>query len=196
MNRPEMTRNAVALVVIAISLLTTACNKAKPTSPGPGTGTNSVSNSVRFTRQDSSVIVMGPAYAICCAIWEPGYVDKMAFKILFYDSLGVQGGWKLFLLLDEAKQDTSYALPTTGVGQSHVSMFVFDLETGNEANSAQSVSSGTITLHSFSCGPPVRIDATVDAVLGSELGGGAPIRAQGRLTGAVYTNPLGCAFSF
>ena len=46
------------------------------------------------------------------------------------------------------------------------------------------------------CGPPARIDATVDGVLGSELGGGAPIRAQGRLTGTVYTNPLGCTFSF
>lgn len=190
-----MTRNPVALVVITISLFTTACDKDNPTRPGPGASTNSVSNSVRFTRQDSSVIVMGPTYAICCATWEPGYVDKMAFKVLFYDSLGVHGTWELFLLSDEAKQDTSYVLPTTGAGQSHVFMFVFDRETGNEASSEQSGSSGTITLHSFSCGPPARIDAMLDAVLGSEFGAGPPIRVQGRLTGTVYTNPLGCTFS-
>lgn len=191
-----MTRNAVAFVVISISLLTSACGKDKSTSPGPVAGTNNVSNSVRFTRQDSSVIVMGPVYAICCATWEPGYVDKMAFKVLFYDSLGVQGGWKLFLLSDEAKQDTTYVLPTTAAGQSHVSMFIYDLVTGNETNSDQSSSSGTVTVHSFSCGPPAKIDATIDVVLGSELGGGPPIRAQGRLTGTVYTNPLACTFSF
>jgi len=120
----------------------------------------------------------------------------MAFKVLFYDSLGVQGGWKLFLLSGEAKQDTTYVLPTTAAGQSHVSMFIADSETGNESNSDQGGSSGTITLHSFSCGPPARIDATIDAVLASELGGGSPIRAQGRFTGTVYTNPFGCAFSF
>ncbi len=114
---------------------------------------------------------MGQAYAVCCATWESGYVDKMAFKVLFYDSLGTQGGWKLFLLSDEARQDTTYVLPTTGAGQSHVSMFIADLEAGIESNSDQAGSSGTITLHSFSCGPPTRIDATIDAVLASELGG-------------------------
>jgi hypothetical protein len=191
-----MSRGTLAVASVFCCLLAAACGKDKPTSPVPNTGTNSISNSVRFTRQDSSVIAMGQAYAVCCATWEPGYVDKMAFKVLFYDSLGVQGGWKLFLLSEEAKQDTTYVLPTSAAGQSHVSMFIFDVETGNETNSDQSSSSGTITLHSFSCGPPASIDATIDAVLASELGGGAPIRVQGRLTGTVYTNPLGCAFSF
>ena len=73
---------------------------------------------------------------------------------------------------------------------------VVDVGTGNEARSDQAGSSGTVIIHSLTCGTPARIDATVDALLQSRTPGGEPIRVRGRFTAIVYTNPISCVFSF
>ncbi len=186
-------QRVVACALFALLLFAACDDDEVPTRPMP----NLLRNTLTFVRQDSTQIPIGTVYAVCCAVWEPGFIDKQALKILFYDPANQLGGWKLFLLPNEAARDSTYTLPTAEAGQSHVSMFVVD-PNGNELNSDVMESAGSITLHSFSCGPPVRADVTVDAVLGSEFGGGPPIRVQGRLTAEIHTNPspLGCDFSF
>ena len=158
---------------------------------------NEIIDSLTFERQAGTSISMGTDLAICCGIWEPGYIDKNALKILFYDSSMQEAGWRFFILVDEIAEDSSYMLPTSEAGQSAISMFVFDVPTGNELNSDTDESSGSVTINSFSCGPPVTIDFTIDATIGSEYFQGPSVSVTGTFRCTVYTNPspFGCDFS-
>ncbi len=174
------------LLLCGIAFLPACGDDHKPGSPGtpipPATGP------LTFTRSDSTVLSMGDTTRICCGVWDPGFIDKNALKVVIYDPSGQRGGWKLFVLADEAVADSAYSLPTAPVGefsQSPVNLFVNDVARGNEASSSASGARGTILVHSFSCGPPVRIDATIDAVLASELAGGSEVRARGRFRAEV-----------
>jgi hypothetical protein len=85
------------------------------------------------------------------------------------------------ILIDRAQAGATTILPTTVVPPSkvaYVSMFVADL--GNDLNSDTDESTGTITVHSFSCCPTaMQLDFDVDAVLGSEFAGAPSMRVQG-----------------
>ena len=142
-------------------------------------------------------MTMGTDYAICCSVWEEGYIDKVALKIFYYDPSFQQEAWKLFILVDQASQDTSYALPTPEAGQAPITMFVADIPTGNELASNQSESSGTFTVHSFNCGPPVSVSLTIDATIASEFGNGPSVSVSGTFSCTIHSNPapFGCDFS-
>jgi hypothetical protein len=165
----------------------------------PETNKHVVQNNLIFTRQDGTSMTMGTNYAICCSVWEAGHIDKNALKILYYDPISQQtAGWKLFILVDEASQDTTYALPTLAAGQAPISMFLADIPTGNELNSDQSESTGTFTIRSFNCGPPASVSLTIDATVASEFGNGPSVSVSGTFSCTVYSNPapFGCQFSF
>lgn len=168
-----------------------------PTGGTPGPTGNEVVDSLTFERQDGTTMSMGTDLAICCGIWESGHIDKNTLKILFYDSAMQESGWKLFILADEAVEDTSYTFPTLDEGQSPVSIFFFDLSTGNELSGDTDESSGTITINSFSCGPPVTIDLTIDAVIGSEFFQGPWVHITGTFKCTISDNPafFGCDFA-
>lgn len=102
-------------------------------------------------------------------------------RIVLYDPANQKPGWQILILVDRAQAGAPTALPTTVVPPSkveYVSIFVADF--GNDLSSDTDESSGTITVHSFSCSPTtIQIDFDVDAVLGSEFGGGPSMRVQG-----------------
>ncbi|TMQ58889.1 MAG: hypothetical protein E6K76_06615 [Candidatus Eisenbacteria bacterium] len=185
----------LALAVLAASLACLGCGSNKPTTPIRPPGSNSISDGFTFTREDSTTILMGRTHAVCCSLWEPGYINRETVKILYYDNTKARSTWKMFVIPDEMTQDSVFSLPTPAAGQGPVMVFVYDVGTGNEASSVEQGSSGTVTIHSLSCGPPTRIDATIDAFLGSEFAGGGRIRVRGRFTATVYTNPIACDFS-
>ena len=173
-----------------------ACKKD---STEPKNKENEVQNNLIFNRQDGSTLATGTDYAICCGIWEAGYIDKNTLKILFYDQVSHQkAGWKIFILVDEASQDTGYILPTLEAGQAPVSMFINDIPTGNQLNSDQSSSSGTITIRSLNCGPPVSVSLTIDVKISSEFANQPSVKVTGTFSCKVYSNPapFGCEFSF
>ena len=177
-------RLAAVLTLGAIALLSGCGDDDKPRPPTtPITPIPPLSGPLAFARADSTVLEMGDSLRICCGTWDEGFIDKTAFKILMYDPANQKGGWKLFVLPGEVMMEHAYPLPTAGVaqyGQSPVNLFVVDFERGNEAASDEEDSRGTIVVHSLSCGPPVRIDASIDAVLASEFGDGPEVRARGR----------------
>ena len=143
-----------------------------------------------FTREDSTTI-----QSEVMQIVRAHYINRETVKILYYDNTKARSTWKMFVIPDEMTQDSVFSLPTPAAGQGPVMLFVYDVGTGNEASSVEQGSSGTVTIHSLSCGPPTRIDATIDAYLGSEFAGGGRIRVRGRFTATVYTNPIACDFS-
>jgi len=184
------------LILAAASLMGMGCGRTRLTEPRLPPGANYVADGLAFTRQDATPIPMGRTYAVCCSTWEKGYIDRETIKIFFYDATKRSSYWKMFVIPDEVLGDSVFTFPTPTAGVGPVAIFVNDVGTGNEASGEQAASSGTITIHSFSCGPPTQIDATVDAVLASEFAGGNPIRVQGRFTATVYTNSIACVFGF
>jgi len=184
-----------AVAVLAACLACLACGTTKPTAPIVPPGNNSVVDGFTFTRQDSTPIFMGHSHAVCCSTWEAGFINRETVKVFYYDNTKTRSSWKMFVIPDEVAGASVFSLPTPEAGQGPVMLFVYDVDTGNEASSVQQGSSGTVTIHSLSCGPPTQIDATIDADLGSEFAGGGRVHVRGRFTATVYTNSISCAFS-
>lgn len=185
--------------LLTVLFLGIGCGDDDSGSTKSGSQDNQIENSLVFTREDESIVTCGTDYAICCGIWEPGYIDKNTLKIMFADPQWELAAWKLFILVDEVTSGTTYTLPTPEAGEGPVCMFVADVPTQNELCSVTEESSGTIKINSFSCGPPVVVDVTITATIGSEYGSSAPsVQVAGNFSCTVYSNPapFGCDFSF
>jgi len=106
---------------------------------------------------------------------------ERAMRIVFYDPAQSKPGWDIVVLLDRAQAGAVINLPTVVVPPSKVpavNMFVADL--GNDLNSDDNDSAGTITVHSFSCDARgMQLYFSVDATLGSEFAGGATMDVHG-----------------
>lgn len=166
------------------------CGDDSSTNPDGDT----VQNSIVFSREDQSEVLVGGARAICCGNWEPGAIDRLAVKVFFYDPGNAAAGWKLFLLLDDVAAGETYSLPTASSDNpEQFFLFVNDVADGNELASDLVESSGTVKVDVVDCGPPLRLDVTVDATLRSEVAMPA-VRAVGRLRVTVHTVPVQCDF--
>lgn len=163
--------------------------------PAGATPTNDIDNQLVFTRPDSTEIAIGTQYAICCGIWEAGFIDKNTLKIFFFGASQQESFWKLFLIVDEIQVGEAYSLPTDA--SSPLRMFAFDAGDQNELSSDDEASTGTITVQIMDCGPPLEVRVTVDAVLGSEFNFGPPLAVSGEFRATVHSNPasFGCDFS-
>jgi hypothetical protein len=169
-------------ILIVAAALSVACSQDEvPTTPGSAP-TTEIDNSLVFHRADSTIVTMGTGAVVCCGIYDPTFVNERAMQIAIHDVFNPVPFWQFLLLTEHAQAGTVTMLPTTLVPPSkvsYVSMFVAD--TGNQMSSDQAASTGTITVHSFSCTPTsIRIDFDVDAVLASEFAVGAPMRVKGR----------------
>ncbi|NIO00723.1 MAG: hypothetical protein GTO42_01070 [Candidatus Latescibacteria bacterium] len=191
----KVTLHRQLIMAVALSLLLAlSCSEDEKGGSPTGPRINSVDNNLVFKYQSGREIQMGSDYAICCGIWEPGYIDKNALKIFFYDPSFQQSFWKLFIVVDELTVDSTYSLPTNG---SPVSMFFVDFSNSNELYSHEPESSGSITVYSLDCGPPVKLVFSIDATVGSEYAGMPSVDVSGYFSCAIYSNPapFGCDFS-
>ena len=189
------------VVLVVVLIIMAACGKDDPpTGPGSG-GENAVGNNLSFMRQDGTDLVMGTDYAICCGVWEEGYIDKNTLKILLYDPLllsdpeNMDSFWKLFIIVDEVTLGSAYSFPTANDGP--VKVFLVDVVTNNELNGDADDSVGTITIDSLDCGPPLSVSLTIDATIGSEYLHGPTVQISGSFSATVHSNPspLGCDFA-
>ncbi len=192
-SKMELAGLTVLIGSLAVLWLSFGCgdDDSKPAQPAPPE--NEVLNNLTLAREGGAAISSGDMMAVCCSVWESGYIDKLTLKILCGDSAAA---WKLFILVDEAAQSTVYTLPIAGVGVDPVNMFIVDFTDGNEANSDLSESTGTITINSFSCGPPVTVDVSINATIASE-NGRPKVEVAGTFECTVHSNPapFGCDFS-
>jgi len=194
-------RTAKSALMFALLLLPGCGDDDKPTKPSSFTPPTNppppLTQALAFTRADSTGVAMGDSMWICCGVWDDGYIDKTAFKVVLFDPANHKSGWRLFVL-PEVEIGRVYSLPTissTPTSQSPVNLFIADYSNGNELASDQDESRGTMVVHSLSCGPPARIDISIDAVLGSEFGDGPEMRAYGRFQ--VEASPTSdCSFGY
>ena len=169
------------LLVGATLFLASCSDDDEPNAPEPVT-TAVITDSLVFTRSsDSTLVDMGEATLVCCGLYDPSFVNERAMRVVLYDPANQKPGWQVLILVDRAQAGAITTLPTTVVAPSkvaHVSMFVADF--GNDLSSDTEESSGTITVRSFSCSATsIQLDFSVDAILGSEFGGGPSMRVQG-----------------
>ena len=191
--------------LIGLLLLgTISCSDNDTVSSGNGDGHNGenlIQNNMAFMREGGTTLAMGSDYAICCATWEPGYIDKNTLKIFLYDPLlwsdptNAKSFWKLFIVVDEIDLETPYSFPT--YSDAPLRVFVVDVTNGNELSSAEEESSGIITIESLTCGSPLQITFSIDATIGSEFHLSPTVNVTGTFSATVYSNPslLGCGFS-
>jgi hypothetical protein len=182
-------------------MLTTGCGDDDPASSGPNS--NQIYDSLLFIRERGAIMTTGPDWAICCGEWEPGVNEDNTLKIYVYDALGQEAGFKLFVLLDSVEENVDYSLPTEPAGDAPVSLFINDvsdpsLAVENHCRSSVTGSTGTIVVNSFSCGPPVTLDVSIEASIVSETFGSPPVTVSGRFICEIYENPatFGCDFGF
>jgi hypothetical protein len=90
-------------------------------------------------------------------------------------------GMQLVVVPSLVAADTEVTLPAYAT-ESGVSLFIYDRETGDEANSGAEDSSGSITIDTASCDPAPLIEMRFDAVLGSELFGLDPLDVLGEIS--------------
>jgi hypothetical protein len=172
---------AVPLALAAAAMLSAGCDKHHASSaPAPPVETV-VADSLVFQRADSSVVAMGETPLVCCGLYDPGFVNERAMRVVFYDPANQMPGWQILILIDRAQPGATTTLPTEVVAPSKVaavSMFVADF--GNDLSSDAEDSGGIIVVHSFRCtATTIEIEFSVDAVLGSEYAGGPSMRVHG-----------------
>jgi hypothetical protein len=182
MSRLHRRAAGVARLLLPSLALLLACHRdGKPGLLNPGTVSTVVADSLVFTRADSTRITTGTTPLVCCGLYDPSFVNERTMRIVLYDPAYQKPGWEILVLIDRAVAGAITTLPTVVVAPSkvpRVSMFVADI--GNELSSDAEDSSGTITVHSFQCtATAIRIDFSVDAILGSELASSPSMRVQG-----------------
>lgn len=189
-------RILMAGILIVGVMLSLGCGDDDPASSD--TGDNHIYDSLVFRRQGGGTMTTGADWAICCGVWESGAIEDNTLKILVYDALGQKSGFKLFILVDSVEENMEYSLPTDVAGAAPVSLFINDEPNNIECNSELGGSFGTVVVNSFSCGPPVLLDITIDATVDSETFPREPITVSGRFICEINSNPatFGCDFSF
>jgi len=178
---PSLVSVSTGLLLLIITLVA-ACHSSHRNPVAPVTF--SVTDSLTFTRAGSSTpVVMGTMPLVCCGLYDPSFVNEPAMRIVLYDPDAQKPGWQILILTNRAQAGAVTTLPTVVVAPSkvpHVSMFVADIENGNELNSDSQESTGTITVHSFSCtATAIQIDFSVDATLGSEFANAPSMEVHG-----------------
>jgi hypothetical protein len=164
-------------------LLLSACSedeKKYPTAPPPPPPTPFVEDSLVFRHLDGSVIEMGDSTLNCCGLFDPGFVNEEAIRVIYYDPALQKNSWQFIVLTGATTPGSVHTLPTLPVAPHRipaVSLFVH----GGEYSSNTELATGTITIHSFECATStMSVDFSVDAVLDAEPAGGGQITVQGR----------------
>ena len=175
-NSARFLRASLAVLATSLTLLL-ACSDDSPTQPVATV----IADSLTFISGGVPIDSMGTTPLVCCGLYDPGFVNERAMRIVFYDPANQKPGWQILVLIDQAEAGTTTTLPTTPMAPSRipaVSMFAATL--GDELSSDAEGSAGTITVHSFSCdASTIQIHFSVDATLASESGGGGTMDVTG-----------------
>jgi hypothetical protein len=151
----------------------------EPDSTGPPP-TPFVEDSLVFRRLDGSVIEMGGSSLHCCGLYDPGWANEHAIRVMYWPPTLQTNSWSITILTGATAPGSVHTLPINVVRPHKVpavQLFVH----GGEYSSETDEASGTITLHSFECAAStMSLDFSVDAVLDSEYSDGSQVTVQGR----------------
>jgi hypothetical protein len=181
-------RRTWLLPALLVVLLLPACggddggDKTFPTEPdstGPPPSPF-VEDSLVFRRLDGSVIEMGDSTLHCCGLYDPGWANEHAIRVMYWDPTVQKNSWSMTILTGATVPGSVHTLPIHVVAPHKVPAVLLFVH-GGEYSSEMDDASGSITLHSFECAAStMSVDFSVDAVLDSEYHDGGQITVQGR----------------
>ena len=174
-------------LTFAVLLTVAACSDRSSTGPGPN---QTDENTLVFTRADQSRLVFdaGSQLRAWCGPWEEGLIATPAVHVVF----GGPGGTDRFWMLTAVRTDVTIGVPLT-----FPNTFRFDqprnadlfiLDEPNELSTSTSSSGGTIVFQQLNCTPGGRVEFTIAATVGSEVGG-PPVSVAGRVNAPVGEAP-------
>jgi hypothetical protein len=153
-----------------------------------GLGPSAAQAGLAFERPDGSTIRFKGAPRAWCGPWE----DGVARRSIHVASRSARRGWEMNAVRHDLEIGKPIELPNAFVSTRPrgAQLFVFDTPS-IEASSAEEESSGSIVFSRASCRLGGVVEFSVDAVLGSELFGGKPVRVSGTYRGHVAKPPPG-----
>lgn len=143
-----------------------------------------------FTREDGSRVnfpISAQAY-VWCGPWETGSVPEPSLHVWFGSAAGLSG-WMLKAVVSDIEPGDTMRFPNDFIWNEPDSVHMFLLDPPNELATDMEDSGGFIVFHSLPCPDGMIVDFSIDAVLGSEIGGMPPVAVRGRFKSEI-TGPL------
>ena len=167
-------------------MLATACGDSS-TGPGPNQ-TNE--NTLVFTRADQSRLVFDPGsqLRVWCGPWEEGLIATPAVHLVFSGPGQSDRFWMLTAVRADVQIGVPLTFPNTFLFDQPRNADLFILDEPNELSTSESSSGGTIVFQQLNCGPAGRVEFTIAATVGSEVGG-PPVSVAGRVNAPVGEAP-------
>lgn len=138
-----------------------------------------------FERPDGSEIRFNGAPRVWCGPWD----ETVARRSVHVSLRNAKRGWELSAVRRDIEVGRPIGFPNEFVytRPRRAQLFVFDGPI--EASSAEEESSGSMVFSRLSCKLGGVVEFSIDAVLGSELFGGKPVRVSGTYRGHVSKQP-------
>lgn len=178
-NSARFLRLALSILAISVTFFLACSDDDDPTKPEPVVTV--IADSLVFSYYGVPFDSVGTIPLVCCGLYDPGFVNERAMRVVFYDPANQKLGWQILILTDRAHAGAVTILPTSVVAPSKVpAVSMFATNYRNEFSSDADSSSGTITVHSFSCdATKIQIHFKVDAKLASEFAVAGSIDVHG-----------------
>ena len=172
------------LMLLVVTMLPLGCDDS-PSEPIVA------ENELVFTRANGSVVTFpAGAQAIAwCGPWDAD-LDVPTVHIYFGITTGPATSWSLSAVRADVRTGQPLSFPNLFIFDQPKNAALFVLDPPNEVSSGEGDSSGSITFEELNCAIGGQVRFTIDAVLGSELGDGAPIRVRGSFRGTIGPRPL------
>ena len=165
-----------------------ACGSDGATDGTPGTA----ANSVVFTRADGSRVqfVSGAPLHVWCGPWENGVVPTQSVHVWYGGPAASSPYWYLRAVVADVVPSQPLAFPNSYVWDAPTGADVFLSDPSNGLSTSAEGSSGSLTFDELNCASGGEVRFTVNAAIGSELGGGPSVTATGALRGTVGQSPF------
>ena len=152
-----------------------------------------VENNLVFTRQSGATITF-PATAksfAWCGPYDPGDAKTPTLHVITYDTTLTNGTyWRLWAIPADVVIGQPQLFPNHWTWPNPDSVEIFVGDPPNEAATDTEGSSGSIVFQQLDCTEGGEVEFTIDARIGSELGGGGWITVQGSFRATLSASPF------
>lgn len=173
-------RATTVLLALACAAPLAGCEKL-PTEP--------FRNELVFERADGSRIQFAGRPQVWCGAWEEGTVGTQTLHIRLGSSPSGPG-WQLRAVIPEVQTGRPLTFPNEFIWNDPRGVDLFVLDEPNELSTQATDSSGSITFERLDCSSSTGgVAFEIDAVVGSELGGGPPVSVRGSFRSPITGRP-------
>lgn len=138
-----------------------------------------------FKRPGGSEIQFAGSPRVWCGPWD----DEVARSSVHVALRNARRGWELSAVRRDLVPGGRIEFPNDFVSKHPRGALFFAFDGAIEASSAEEESSGSMVFSRLNCRPGGVVEFSIDAVLGSELFNGKPVRVSGTYRGRVSSPP-------